>query len=108
MGKLEWTPSVKSLNYKTRILRLYLCFTPALLAEALKALYMNGNDIRDTGVNEECVMIARYYLDHLDSVEEGEGEGDQHQQQGEDSEDVGDNAGALITHHYRIMALTFH
>ena len=69
---------------------------------------MNGNDIRDTGVHEKCVMIARYYLDHLDGVEEGEGEGDQHQQQGEDSEDVGDNAGALITHHYRNMALTFH
>ena len=40
-----------------------------------------------------------YYLDHLDGVEEGEGEGDQHQQQREDCEDVGDNAGALITHH---------
>ena len=70
---------------------------------------MNGNDIRDTGVNEEFVMITIIsYLDHLDGVEEGEGEGDQHQQQGEDSEDVGDNAGALITHHYRNMALTFH
>ena len=61
MGKLEWTPSVKSLNYKTRILRLYLCFTPALLANALNALNMNGKAIRDTGVNDENKASYDYY-----------------------------------------------
>lgn len=44
-------------------------------------------------------MSAASYLDHLDGVEEGEGERDQHQQQRADCEDVGDNAGTLITHH---------
>ena len=38
------------------------------------------------------------YLDHLDGVEEGEGERDQHQQQGADGEEVGDKARTLITH----------
>ena len=38
------------------------------------------------------------YLDNLDGVEEGEGQRDQHQEQGADSEEVGDNARALITH----------
>ena len=38
------------------------------------------------------------YLDHLDGVEEGEGEGDQNQQQGADGEEVGDKARTLITH----------
>ena len=38
------------------------------------------------------------YLDNLDGVEEGEGQRDEHQEQGADSEEVGDNARALITH----------
>ena len=44
------------------------------------------------------VKEAYNYLDHLDGVEEGEGEGDQHQQQGADGEEVGDKARTLITH----------
>ena len=38
------------------------------------------------------------YLNNLDGVEEGEGQRDEHQEQGADSEEVGDNARALITH----------
>ena len=42
--------------------------------------------------------MVSIYLNNLDGVEEGEGQRDQHQEQGADSQEVGDNARALITH----------
>ena len=41
--------------------------------------------------------MVSIYLDNLDGVEEGEGQSDQHQEQGADSQEVGDNTRALIT-----------
>ena len=43
-------------------------------------------------------LVVSIYLDNLDGVEEGEGQRDEHQEQGADSQEVGDNARALITH----------
>ena len=37
-------------------------------------------------------------LDHFDSVEEREGQSDQDQQQGDDCQEVGDHAWALLAH----------
>ena len=37
-------------------------------------------------------------LDHLDRVEEGEGEGDEDQEEGDDCQEVGDHAWALLAH----------
>ena len=37
-------------------------------------------------------------LDNFDGVEEGEGEGDEDQEEGEDCQDVGDHARALLAH----------